>query len=262
MSTALLNLLNVCAIIIALSLFGIREHSVSFSNIFKHSFCLFDLFLRFRVVFIRMPFYSFLAVSFLDCSFIAILWYVQDFIIIFTFALLQFQLGFLDLLSKTNRLWSEFFDFRVLGYCFLILFFVKQNITLFQVSLGILLVHFYCNVQIFHSFVSLSNFLKRTCPVVKDSLVKLAIKVIELQTLPVEFNCFFPHIRSCQFVRLIFKFFTILQAFPILDVGLVIGINVQSLFQVFFAHVKLTIVNQDACAPEEEVCVVNKLLLH
>ena len=175
MSSALLNLLNVCSIIVALSFLGVREHSVSFTNVFEHSLRFFYLFLRFCVVLIRMPLNSFLAVSFLDRSFITILRNVQNFIIIFPFAFLKLQLGSLNLLSKTNGLWSELFDFRILSYCFLILFFVKHNVTLFQVSFGILLIHFNCNVQIFQGLVSLSKFLKCTGTVIKDSLVKHAI---------------------------------------------------------------------------------------
>jgi hypothetical protein len=53
-----------------------------------------------------------------------------------------------------------------------------------------------------------------------------------------------------------------LEHFPVLLVLYAVRVNLERLSDVLFAHVCLTVVEEDATAPEEEVWVLNELTLH
>jgi hypothetical protein len=57
---------------------------------------------------------------------------------------------------------------------------LEQNISFFEVSLRVLFVESNRIIEVFHRFIDLTQLVQRTCPVVQDRLVELAVKFIEL----------------------------------------------------------------------------------
>jgi hypothetical protein len=57
---------------------------------------------------------------------------------------------------------------------------LEQNISFFEVSLRVLFVESNRIIEVFHRFIDLTQLVQRTCSVVQDRLVELAVKFIEL----------------------------------------------------------------------------------
>ena len=65
-----------------------------------------------------------------------------------------------------------------------------------------------------------------------------------------------------MFGGLLLDFVGLLDVLPVLHVLDAVGVNLQRLFDVFFAHVNLAIVDEDAAAPKQELGHLDELALH
>ena len=152
-TSTLINFLNICSIVIHLSLLWVREHSICLTNVFKLGLGFLLLLFRLLAVLIRVPLNGCHSVGLLDlrvsCAFI----HTQDRVIILSLTFLYFNLGGAQLFTQTLRLRGDILQLAVLMHCFLPELLIHLNVTFLQVRLCVLCIECDCRFTICHSLI-------------------------------------------------------------------------------------------------------------
>ena len=170
----------------------------------------------------------------------------------------------LDLLSEAGRLRRELFDLGVLLNGSFKLLHLKQDIAFLDVSFRVLFVNGNGLVQDFHGVLVLVHLVQRTRFVEENRHVERLVERIKVEALLVNGQSFHHllFIALEQFGSLLFQLVSLLDVFPELLVDLRVWLTCESLSDVLLANVNLTIIDEYAAAPKQEIGLLNKLVLH
>ena len=94
-----------------------------------------------------------------------------------------------------------------------------------------------------------------------DSLVVGAVERVKFETLAEQASSYLIHFVLVGLASATLQVLGLLQTLPVLLHLSVVGIDLQSLSDVLFCQIVLSIVKEDATAPEEEDCTVHEALL-
>lgn len=139
-SPSLIYFFDICSLIVLVSFSRIRKNFISFSNVLEHFISMFFAIFIIILMFIRMPPQRLLSICFLYFFISGALPHLKEFVVIFSFRFLKFQLRILYFLfqplhTRINLLYS----FKITN-CLLVILIFHVNVRPLHIRLHIIFI--------------------------------------------------------------------------------------------------------------------------